>query len=264
MKKILITGSGSGLGKMAAIRLSKRGHMVYAKTHYQEEADYLNNYAKENNLNLEAFKLDILLKEDKNLILKYDIDTYIANAAIGDSGSVSEVNIDRIKNVFETNVFCNIELAQIVIKKMIDNNIKGRLIFLSSLCGRIPMPFLSPYCSSKFALESFVQCLRNEMKLVPGPKIEVCIIEPGAYATGFNKINTDKKYEWMKKESYFKDIYDELKTKEIKLWNLIELKNFNSVINKYIRTVESNKVKLRYTAPKYQAFFVWISRVFGF
>ena len=117
MKKILITGAGSGLGKEAAITLAKRGHKVYATVHYIEELDYLNNYAKNNCLNLEAFKLDILLEEDRNKVLNYDIDTFIANAAIGDSGSVSEINIDRIKNVFETNVFCNIQLVQIVIKK---------------------------------------------------------------------------------------------------------------------------------------------------
>ena len=38
MKKVLITGSGTGLGKDAAIALSKRGHLVYATTHTDEQA----------------------------------------------------------------------------------------------------------------------------------------------------------------------------------------------------------------------------------
>ncbi len=264
MKKILITGSGSGLGKEAAIFLAKRGHQVYATTHYVEEVEYLNNYAKENKLNLIAFKLDILLEEDRNKVLDIDIDTYIANAAIGDSGSVAEIDINRLKDVFETNIFCNILLAQIVIRKMVDKKINGRLIFLSSLCGRIPLPFLSPYCSSKFALESFIQCLRIEMKQVSSPNIEVCIIEPGAYATGFNKINYEKKYIWMKGNSYFKYKCEKFKKIEDKFWNIIELKNFNSIIDKYVRAVENKKVKFRYTAPKYQAIIIHIGRILGF
>ena len=264
MKKILITGAGSGLGREAAITLSKRGHKVYATVHYTEELEYLNNYAKDNNLSLEAFKLDILLEEDRNKVLDYDIDTFISNAAIGDSGSVAEINIDRIKNVFETNVFCNIQLVQIVIKKMIDNSINGRIIFLTSLCGRIPIPFLSPYCASKFALESFITCLKSEMNYIPHINIQFSMIEPGAYATGFNKINYEKKYTWMKDESYFKNIYHKLKLKEDKFWNFVEVKKFDSIIDKYIKAVEDKEAKFRYTAPKYQSFFTQLARIFGF
>jgi len=263
MKKILITGAGSGLGKEAAIALAKRGHIVYATVQYTQQIDYLNNYAKDNNLKLLAFKLDILLEEDRNKVLDYDIDTFIANAAIGDSGSVAEINVDRIRDVFETNVFCNIQLAQIVIKKMVDNNIVGRIIFISSLVGRIPIPFLSPYCASKFALESFVMCLRNEMNMESHIHIQFCMIEPGAYATGFNKINSDKKYVWMKDKSYFKNIYDKMKKKEDKFWNFVEVKKFDSVISKYIKAVEDKEAKLRYTAPKSQAFFTQLARIFG-
>ena len=264
MKKILITGAGSGIGKEAAIALAKRGHKVYATVQYTEQLDYLTTYAKDNNLSLEAFKLDILLEEDRQKVLDYDIDTFISNAAIGDSGSVAEINVDRIRDVFETNVFCNIQLAQIVIQKMIDNTVAGRIIFLSSLSGRIPMPFLSPYCASKFALESFVMCLRNEMNTLLDINIQVCMIEPGAYATGFNKINYEKKYIWMKYKSYFKNVCNELKKSEDKFWNFIEVKSFDSIIKKYIKAVEDKEAKLRYTAPLMQAFIIQLARIFGF
>lgn len=264
MKKVLITGSGSGLGKEAAISLAKRGHKVYATTHYEEEAKFLNDYAKENNLNLVSFKLDILLEEDRNKVLDYDIDAYIANAAIGDSGSVAEIKIDRIKNVFETNVFASIELAQLVIQNMVKNNINGRLIFLSSLSGRITVPFLSPYCATKFALEAFISSLRFEMKLLSPIEIQVGIIEPGAYATGFNKINYEKKYNWMKNESYFKNMHKKLKKYEDKFWEISETKTFNSITRKYIRAVEDKKVKFRYTAPLGQTIITQLARIIGF
>lgn len=57
------------------------------------------------------------------------------------------------------------------------------------------MPFLSPYCASKFALEGFGICLNQEMKILnklSDTNIKVSLIEPGAYATGFNKENNEK------------------------------------------------------------------------
>ena len=209
MKKrsIIITGAGSGLGKMAAITLAKRGHTVYATTQYENQVKDLKDIANENNLNIISFKLDILLEEDRLKLNEIEFDTLINNAAIGDSGSISEVNVDRIETVFNTNVFSNIKLTQIAIKKFIHQGF-GKIIFLSSLAGRISIPFLGPYCSSKFAIEGFVTCLRAEMKKIPYSNIQIGIIEPGAYATGFNKENNEKKYTWMKRGSYFKYILE--------------------------------------------------------
>lgn len=262
-RKILITGSGSGLGKMAAIALARRGHKVYATTQYENQCEELNKIANKENLDLKSFKLDILLEEDRNKILNIDFDTLINNAAIGDSGSVSEIRVDRFENVFETNVFSSIKLTQIAIKKFISNKY-GRIIFISSLAGRIPFPFLAPYCSSKFAIEGFVTCLKLEMKKIDYAKIEVGIIEPGAYATGFNKENNEKKYTWMKDNSYFKYKLNNLKYREEKLWNFMESKNFSSIIKQYIKAVEDKHLRYRYTAPKTQAIFIQLCRILGF
>lgn len=177
-KTILITGAGTGLGKETSIELAKRGHKVYATVRYENEIEDLLSIAKSNNLRLEAFKLDVLKKQDREKILNYDIDCLICNAAIGDSGSVADIDVNRFREVFETNVFCNIETVQIALKKMIDDKKQGRVIFLSSLAGRIPFAFLAPYCSSKFAIEGFATCLRKEMKKLKRANIEVGIIEP--------------------------------------------------------------------------------------
>lgn len=263
MKKIIvITGAGSGLGKEAAIALARRGHKVYATTQYENECENLNNFANNENIDLESFKLDIRLEEDRNKLLNIDFDCLINNAAIGDSGSICEVRVDRIENVFETNVFSNIKITQVAIKKLLQKN-NGRIIFLSSLAGRIPFPFLAPYCASKFAIEGFASSLRKEMKSLDETNIQIGIIEPGAYATGFNKENNEKKYSWMQYESYFKYKWQDMKYKEEKLWNLMESKNFNSIIKKYIAAVEDKKVKHRYTAPKVQALAIQIGRIFG-
>lgn len=64
-----------------------------------------------------------------------------------------------------------------------------------------------------------------------------------AYATGFNKENNEKKYEWIYKNSYFKYKWKDLKEKENRYWKLIEKNKFDSIIQKYIMVIEDKKVK---------------------
>lgn len=94
------------------------------------------------------------------------------------------------------------------------------------------MPFLSPYCASKFALECFGICLRQEMKILKrlsNCNIQVTLIEPGAYATGFNKENNNKKYKWMYTDSYFSNYCSFIRKFEIKIWNFLEQKPYKSI-----------------------------------
>ena len=101
------------------------------------------------------------------------------------------------------------------------------------------------------------------MKSLDGVNIQIAIIEPGAYATGFNQENFNKKFEWMQNKSYFKYKWQDIKNKEEKIFNFIEKKNFNSIVKQYIKAVEDKKLKHRYTAPKSQAFFIQLGRIFG-
>ncbi len=263
-KRILITGAGTGLGRDAAIELAKRGHFVLATTHYEDESKWINTYAIENELdvNLKAFKLDILLDEDRKRILEYDLDVLINNAAIGDSGAVCEINVDRYRKTFETNVFSAIELTQVFLCKLIPKG-EGRVIFISSLFGRISFPFLSPYTATKFALEGIAESFREEMKIIKDCNIDIVLIEPGAYATGFNQTNIEKKYDWMREKSYFKDQFEKIKEDEEKTFRKIELTSNEPIIKEYIKAVEDNNPKDRYIAPKYQGVLVQGMRILG-
>lgn len=262
MKNVLITGSGTGIGKAAAIALSKRGHYVYATTHTKEQSEVLNNIAKNKHLSLKAFKLDILSAEDRLLVNPLKIDVLINNAALGDSGSVCEVDVDRYRKTFETNVFSSIELTQLVLKNMIDRGF-GRVVFISSLAGRITIPFLSPYTATKFAIEAIGESLRKEMKKLDTAKIEVAIIEPGAYHTGFNQKNINKQFTWMKDRSYFKNKIKNLEFQQYKYFQLTELKSTKSIVKEYINVVEDIHLKDRYVAPCYQGTFIQIKRILG-
>lgn len=263
-KRVLITGSGTGIGKDAAIALARRGHQVYATTQYEQQAELLNRRGDVEKIPLKAFKLDIRSERDRQIVHRYEIDVLINNAAIGESGSVAEVPLKKYRSVFETNVFSNVALTQEVLKDMITRK-RGRLIFITSLAGRVTVPFLSPYSATKYALEAIAGSLQIELKKLrkKGIHISVSIIEPGLYATGFNQHMLGTKYEWMDDKSYFYDDINRMKKKDKRSLALLEVRRNDSIVKKYIEAVETKKPKLRYYEPKIQASFVQLLRMLG-
>ena len=263
---VCITGAGSGLGKKATIAIAKKGHKVIACVLYEEQIADLKRIKEKEKLDIEVIKMDITDEMDRQKILAYELDVYISNAAIADSGSIAEVDVNRIEDVFKINVFCNIKMTQLVLKNMIEKKQEGKIIFLSSLIGRIALPFLGPYVSSKFAIEGFVSCLRVEMKILNKLKktnIQVSMIEPGSYATGFNMETGNKKYGWMYQKTYFSGYVDLIRKIEEKIWQLTELNRYDSIIKRYVKVVEKKKLKARYYAPWYQAIFIQFLRILG-
>jgi len=259
LKTILITGAASGFGRDTAIALAKRGHRVIATTHREESVIDLRN--KYDNLFLTVFKLDITLEEDRNKILEFDLDVLINNAAIGESGSLAEIPLEKIRANFETNVFSTLAISQLALKNML-NKQSGTVVFISSLAGRIPMPFLGPYSMTKYALSAAVTMLRSELKKITNT-VHVTLVEPGAYHTGFNQKNIAKKYEWMDESSFFYAKIESLKNEENKQFKLTEVKTTTSIVKKIITAAEATKPRLRYIAPWWQGLGVRILRIFG-
>ena len=68
----------------------------------------------------------------------------------------------------------------------------------------------------------------------------------------------------MQNNSYFKYNLYNIKNIEEKLWNIMESKNFSSIIKQYVKAVEDKHLKNRYTAPKIQTLFIQLLRIFGF
>lgn len=263
---VCITGAGSGLGMEAAIDIARRGHKVIATALYNDQIEELEKINQNEKLGMEVIKLDVTNERDRDKLNSYNIDVFISNAAIADSGSIAEIDVKRIEDIFKVNVFSNIKVTQIVLKKMIEKKGEGKVIFISSQIGRITLPFLGAYASSKFAIEGFASCLRDEMKILNKLRktnIQIGIIEPGSYATGFNVETGNKMYSWMQEKSYFKEYLDIIRKIENRVWQLTELKKYDSIIKKYIEVVECKKLKRRYYSPWYQALGIQTLRILG-
>jgi len=185
-KTILITGASRGFGRLTARTLIKKGHAVVAT---MRDPDNKNNLvAKELRKNgAHVIEIDVTDSYSVNkgvwqaIEVTGGLDVVINNAGVGVLGLQEAFDIEDWKKLFDINVFGVQRINRAVLPLMRQKK-SGTLIFVSSLLGRITMPYYGPYNASKWALEAMAENYRAELS---GFGIDVCIVEPGGYATGF-------------------------------------------------------------------------------
>ena len=256
MKNVLITGARSGM-IYPVIQKLKNNYHVYVTVHTDSELKSVKRIYKSDK-NIECLKLDIT--HDLYKLDKLDIDILVCNGAIAESGSLFEIPINKVKENFNVNVFSNLELIQKVSKKMIEKG-KGRVVIISSLTSKMPLPFLGSYSATKAALSVFSRCLYYESMLLKS-KIEIVLVEPGLYRTGFNKLAFDKKYEFMDNESFFNSQLELIRKVENGYLWLFEKRNLNSVAQKIYMAITDLKPHFRYSAPFSHNLFAKIINLF--
>jgi len=106
------------------------------------------------------------------------LDALINNAGIVVGGPVEGLKLDELRHQFEVNVTGQVAVTQSVLPLL--RSSKGRILFMSSISGRVSAPFLSAYAASKFAIEAMADSLRIELR--PW-NIGVVLIEPGSIDT---------------------------------------------------------------------------------
>lgn len=260
-QRILITGAGTGIGRDAALALAARGHQVWATTFDEPQAEALRQEALARGLPLQVFKLDITNADDRALAEPLALDVLINNAGVGESGALAEVPMARVRHAFEVNVFATLELTQTVLRGMVARE-RGTVLLVSSIAGRIPMPFLMPYAMTKFALSAAGAGLRAEMDRLH-KNIHVALIEPGAIHTGFNQAMTARKYAWMDAHSYFWPLRERLQAEEQRSFAFLEARSTRSIVAQIVKATEARRPRLRYVAPRVQGWLVQLARILG-
>ena len=192
-ERVMITGAGSGFGKGAALALAARGHEVLATTETEEQAAALRAEAPA----LRVEKVDITDPADVARVRDWEIDVLIDNAGMGATGPMADVPMEVVRRVFEVNVFGTLAVSQAVIPGMIERG-RGRIIIVSSIAGVAVAPTFGPYSMTKHALEAMGRAMRAELA---GFGIDVTLLNPGPYQTGFNDRMADSMWEWFGDDS---------------------------------------------------------------
>jgi NAD(P)-dependent dehydrogenase (short-subunit alcohol dehydrogenase family) len=195
MRKILITGAGSGLGEGAALGIAKNGHEVIAAAQSWPQVTALRSKAQSfGSPSLRVEKLDVLDPYDVKHALSWDFDVLVNNAGMGEGGPIAEIPLDIVRRNFEVNVFGPLALTQGVVKKWVAARTRGKIVFISSMGGLFSPPGFAAYAATKHALEAIAEAMQQELKPFG---IQVQTINPGAYLTGFNEAMAENAFRWL-------------------------------------------------------------------
>jgi short-subunit dehydrogenase len=179
---VLITGAGSGLNNGAAFELAERGYDVIACVEIYPQFRSLELQAKERGVKLRIEKIDVTKEGDRRRATSWDVDVLVNGAGIIEGGAIVDIPGENMRRQFEVNVIGPVLLTQGVARKMIERR-RGKIIFMSSVVGIVSGPFVGMYGASKHALEAIADTMSMELQEFG---VEVAVINPGPYLTGFN------------------------------------------------------------------------------
>ncbi|HCP60638.1 MAG TPA: short-chain dehydrogenase/reductase [Dehalococcoidia bacterium] len=169
---VVVTGASRGIGEACALHLDRLGFSVFAGVRREADGDALKQKACNG---LTPILIDVT---DTASIMSA---VNIVGAGVGEAGLAGPLEflpLARLREQFEVNVIGQVAVTQAFLPLLQKG--KGRIVNLGSMEGRMAMPFLGPYCASKFAMEALTDSLRLELR----PRgISVSIVEPGVVAT---------------------------------------------------------------------------------
>jgi NAD(P)-dependent dehydrogenase (short-subunit alcohol dehydrogenase family) len=173
MPTALVTGASRGIGKAIVEHLAARGWDVIAGVRSQQDAEAVTKLAPQR---VSSVILDVTSADDIAALegsLPDRLDAIVNNAGIAVGGAMETLSSDEWRKQLEINVIGALAVTRAVLPRL--RKSRGRIVFISSVNGRLSMPLVGAYSASKFALEAAADALR--MELTPW-KIRVVVVEP--------------------------------------------------------------------------------------
>ena len=184
---VLVTGCSTGIGRAVVEDLLRQGHTVWATA---RRPDTLSDLADRG---AHVTALDVTDEASmSSAVAEVEaahgaVGTLVNNAGYGEYGAVEEVDMDKVRAMFETNVFGLARMCQLVLPGMRRAG-KGRIINIGSMGGRFTFPLGGYYHATKYAVEALTDALRMEVKAFG---VDVALVEPGVTRSSFVEKTSD-------------------------------------------------------------------------
>lgn len=174
MTSVIITGASRGIGRAIATELAARGHRVIATARQLEDLDGLDVDQR--------LQMDVTDQKSVDAALRDagEVDVLVSNAGATIRAPLETVPLAEVDALFQLNTIGPLRVVQGVLPAMRARG-AGRLVFVSSIQGRLVLPIIGPYGASKWALEALAETLAIE---VGHFGVKVTIVQPGAVSSG--------------------------------------------------------------------------------
>lgn len=181
----LISGASGGIGRAAAERLVNSGWTVYGTSRKAdaEAPQGVNMLTLDitDGASVEAAVNEIERREGR-------LDALVNNAGNGIAGPLEDTEAEELARQIDVNLIGALRLTRACLPLL--KLAEGRIVFISSVAGFVPIPFQGCYSMSKYAVEAMAECFRIE--LAPA-NVRVSLVEPGDTKTGFTASRTRTK-----------------------------------------------------------------------
>lgn len=188
-KVVLVTGASSGIGRAAALALSRAGSLVVAAGRRTENLQQVVDEAPGEML---AVELDVTDEESVKRAIAAAVarfgrlDALVNNAGLMLAGMVVGANTDEWVRMVETNLLGSMFVADAALPHLIET--RGTYVQVSSTSGRFASAGAAVYSATKFGITAFAEAVRQE---VAGHGVRVVVVEPGFVQTELTDHTTD-------------------------------------------------------------------------
>jgi len=258
-KIVLITGATSGIGRTTALHLAKLGHHVIASGRKMPELESLKKEALPGKLDIvgldvtSSISIEAAVQAVAKLTGGNGPDVLVNNAGFGVLGPTAEISDAEMRRQYDTNVFGLMAVTRAFLPKMLERR-AGRIINVSSVGGRMTLPYFGVYNSTKYAVESLSDALRYELKPFG---IDVALIEPGVIRTNFESTAVGN-LGAMRTGAYGQafEKYEEMSKMADKFAS-----NPIVIAKAIARAVKARRASARYVAPWSTNFVLWFQAI---
>jgi NAD(P)-dependent dehydrogenase (short-subunit alcohol dehydrogenase family) len=182
VRSALVTGASTGIGRATALRLDAAGWRVFAGVRREEDAESLRSAASERlvPLMLDVTDADQIAAAAQRVEAEGEggLDGLVNNAGVAIPGPLETLPIEDFRRQIEINLTAQVAVTQALLGSI--RRARGRIVFISSIGGRMAFPMTGAYHAAKFGIEAVGDVFRQELR--PWG-ISVSIVEPGSIDT---------------------------------------------------------------------------------
>lgn len=184
---VIITGASQGIGKATALLFAQKGYDIVLAARQSERLEAA--AAEVRNLGRKALAIptDVTNVEQVNALVNKALDFYsnidvlVNNAGICLTGPIENTSLNDWRQMMDTNFWAYLYAIQALLPHFLQRG-AGTIVNVGSFGGKMPLPYMTAYCTSKYAVTGLTDSLRLELE----PKgIHVCAVQPSVTKSDF-------------------------------------------------------------------------------